>query len=132
MGIKLVTGSRYLGGFFGERESEESWLAEKLQGWKESVKTLSRVDRKYLQSAYAGLQKSLQQEWTFLQKVTPDIGDNFGPVEQALRDTLIPALFQGLGEGKQGRGVTCLSLKQAVLALPDPTKTAPEKWHAVV
>ena len=55
MGIKLVTGSRYLGGFFGDKESEDSYLAEKLQGWKESVKTLSGVSRKHLQSAYAGL-----------------------------------------------------------------------------
>ena len=38
----------------------------------------------------------------------------------------MPALFQGLGEGKPGRGVTHLPVKQAGLALPDPTKTAPE------
>ena len=63
-----------------------------------------------------------------MQKVTPDIGDNFGPVEQVLRDTFIPYLFQGLGERKQGRGFTCLPLKQAGLALPDLTKTAPENW----
>ena len=65
-----------------------------------------------------------------MQRFTPDIGDAFGPVEQALREAFIPALFQGLGEGTTGRGVTRLSMKQTVLALPDPIKTAPENWTA--
>ena len=63
-----------------------------------------------------------------MQRVSPDIGDAFGPVEQALQKTFLLDLFQGLGEGKPGRGVTRLPVKQAGLALPDPTKTAPEDW----
>ena len=39
------------------------------------------VARKHPQSAYAGLQKSLQQEWAFVQHVNPGIGNAFGPVE---------------------------------------------------
>ena len=65
---------------------------------------LSGVTFKHPQSSYAGLQKSLQQEWVFVQRVTLDIRDAFGPVEQALRDAFIPALLQGLGEGTPGRG----------------------------
>ena len=82
------------------------YYIEKIQGWTESVETLSGVARKHPQSAYAGLQKSLQQEWAFLQQVTPDIGYNLVPLEQALRETFIPALFQGLGEGTPCRGNT--------------------------
>ena len=111
--MKIVTGSQYLGGFVGDRAAKDSWLAEKVHGWTESVKTLSGVTRKHPQSTYAGLQKSLQQEWTFLQWVTPGIGDDFGLVAQALRETFILALFQGLGEGTPGRGVTRLPVKQA-------------------
>ena len=65
-----------------------------------------------------------------MQRVTPVIGNAFGSVEKALRDTLLPALFEVLGEGAQERGVTRLSVKQARLELPDPTLTAPEKWTA--
>ena len=61
-------------------------------------------------------------------RVTPNIGDYFLPVEQALRELFIPALFQGLGEGTPGRGVTRLDVKQAGLEFPDPKKTAPENW----
>ena len=48
MVIKVVTGSRYLGVFVGYREAEDSWMAEKVQGWTESVKTLSGVTYKHL------------------------------------------------------------------------------------
>ena len=49
-------------------------------------KNTAGVAQNHLQSAYIGLQKSLQQEWSFMQRVTPCIGDAFVLVEQALRD----------------------------------------------
>ena len=92
------------------------------------MKTLPGVTCKHPLSAYTGLQKSLQQEWTLVQEVTPGIGDDFGPVEQVLREPLIWDLFLGIGEGTPGRWVTLLPVKQAGLALPDLTKTASENW----
>ena len=71
----MVTGHCYLGGFIGDREAEERWLGEKSTGWAESVEILAGVSRKHPQSAYAGLQKSLQQEWAFVQRVILGIGD---------------------------------------------------------
>ena len=64
----------------------------------EAVEILSGVARKHPQSAYAGLQKSLQQEWSFVQRVTLGVGDAFGPMETALKETFVPALFEGLRE----------------------------------
>ena len=68
LGIKVVTGHRYLGGYIGDKEAEGRWLAEKIKGWIESVEILAKVYQKHPQSAYAGLQKSLQQEWAFVQR----------------------------------------------------------------
>ena len=65
-----------------------------------------------------------------MQRVTPDIRDSFGPLEEALEETFLPDLFQGLGEGSLGRGFTYLQVKQAGLDLLDPTKPAPENWTA--
>ena len=87
---------------------------------------MSGVARNYPQSAYSGLQKSLQQEWAFVQRIIPNIGDAFSPVEQALREAFIPSLFQFLIEGTPGRGLTRLPVKQVVRAIPYPTKTVPE------
>ena len=62
IGIQVVTGSRYLGGLVGERAAEVSRIQEKVEGRADSVRTLAGVARKQPQSAYAGLQKSLQQK----------------------------------------------------------------------
>ena len=77
------------------------------------MKILSGVAQKHPQSAYAGLQKSFHQEWAFVQRVTLGVGDAFGPVEDALREIFMLALFQGLREGFPERGVTRLPVKQA-------------------
>ena len=41
MGMQIVTGSRYLGGFIGDAAAEKSWLAGKVEGWAESVGALA-------------------------------------------------------------------------------------------
>ena len=63
-----------------------------------------------------------------MQRVAPGIGNAFGPVEKAIQETIFPVLFDGLREGTPERGVTRLPVKQAGLALPDPTLIAPENW----
>ena len=65
-----------------------------------------------------------------MQRVTPVVGDSFGPVETALKETFFPALFEGMHEGVPSRGVAHLPAKEAVLALPDPSQTAPENCTA--
>ena len=86
--------------------------------------------RKHQQSAYAGLQKSLQQEWAFVQRVTPGIRDAFGPVEEDIAKAFLLELIEGVGEGAPGRDITHLPVKLAGMALPDLTLTAPENWQA--
>ena len=33
LGIRVVTGHRYLGGFLGDVSAEKEWLGKKLEGW---------------------------------------------------------------------------------------------------
>ena len=55
LGIRVVMGHRYLGGFLGYIAAEREWLEKKFQGWKELVLILAGVALKHPQSAYAGL-----------------------------------------------------------------------------
>ena len=43
---------------------------------------------------FAGLAKSLQQEWQYIQRVLPDTGRLFAPVEEALATEFLPVLAQ--------------------------------------
>ena len=63
MGLQIVTRNRYLGVLVRDGAAEKIWLTEKVEGWAESMRTLSGVARKHPHSAYSGLKNSLQQEW---------------------------------------------------------------------
>ena len=62
-------------------------------------------------------------------RVTLGIGDAFGPVEEEIVTASLSELFKGVGDGAPGREITRLPVKQAGLALPDPTRTAPDNWQ---
>ena len=104
MGLLVMTGSRYLGAFIKNGAAEKRWLAGKVEGWAESVGNLGGVACKHLQSAYSRLQKSLQQEWSFVQWVTPGIVYAFGPAEKALRETFCRISSPDWERGHQGEG----------------------------
>ena len=62
--------------------------------------------------------------------MNPGVGEASGPVEEALWEIFVPALFKVLKEGVPERENTRLTVKKAGLALPDAVQTAPENWRA--
>jgi hypothetical protein len=90
----------------GDKAEQREWVEEKAQTWADGVLELSKVAGRYPQAAYAGLQKSLQQEWQFLQRVTNGLSDEFEAVEEALATKFLPSLF--------GNGESCDTKRQLV------------------
>ena len=93
-------------------------------GWKYLVDIIAGVAGKHPQTAYAGLNKSLQQEWYFVQRVTLNIGTEFQPIEDALRNNLRLYLFKGDTYHIIRRAVTGMPVNQAGISLPYPTDTS--------
>ena len=58
------------------------------------VAIIDGVAGNHPQTAYAGLNNSLQQEWYFVQRVTSNIGTEFHTIEDALRNNLLLYLFK--------------------------------------
>ena len=81
----------------GTQATREAWLQPMIAQWTEGVERLATVAKRYPQTAFAGLARSLQSEWQYIQRVAPYTGHFFEPVEAVLRDTFLPAL---LGETK--------------------------------
>ena len=65
-------GARTLGGHIGSNETRDTWIAKQVNDWAEGVKALGRIATRFPQTAYAGLVKALQNEWTYLQQITLD------------------------------------------------------------
>jgi hypothetical protein len=64
--FKVTSGCRYLGGFVGDSTLRDEWLEEKTSFWTAAIGELAATARLYPQSAYTGLQRSLQQEWQYV------------------------------------------------------------------
>jgi hypothetical protein len=92
--IQYSRGERYVGGFVGSTAMQDRWIKPKVEGWVEGVKSLARAATRYPQSAFAGFTQSLQSEWQYLSRCVPGVGKHLQPVEDAIREYLIPALFQ--------------------------------------
>ena len=129
LSFKLKTGDRYLGGFVGEAPARDEWLKNLISKWASAVQELALVASSYPQTAYAGLQKSLQQEWQYLQRVSEGVADHFSPIEKAISNNFLPALFgEPRLEDTYRRPLATLPVKHAGLAIPDPTSTADSNY----
>jgi hypothetical protein len=87
------------------------------------VADLASAAPNFPQAAYSGLQKSLQQEWQFVQcqRVTKNIGPEFEAVEVALSRTFLSTLFgDDYDDDDPRRNISCLPVKWAGVAIPNP------------
>jgi hypothetical protein len=118
-------GCRYVGGFIGTAAAQQAWLTPQIQQWVHGVEMLAKVAQRFPQTAYAGLSKSLQMEWQYLQRVTLNTAEAFGPIEDALAGTFLPSLLAEDGQGVNSlRSLLVLPVQQAGLGVPNPTNTA--------
>ena len=124
--IGYSRGQRYLGGFVGNDATKTAWLEESCEKWAAAVSTLAKVAVKWPQTAYAGLNFVLQNQWQYAQRVVMDTGAFFDPVERALREEFIPALLGMPKEDITGRFREILnqSIKKGGLGIRNPVDTA--------
>lgn len=129
--FKLRTGNRYLGGHVGEASSRDEWLKDLISQWSDGIQELAAVASVYPQTAYAGLQKSLQAEWQYIQRVTEGVGDLFSELEEKIAHKFLPALFgePPWEDNDHRRPLAALPVKHAGLALPNPTTTADDNYR---
>ena len=65
LGVWIVTGHHFLGGFLGDYSSQVQYVVDKVQIWVTHLLSLTKVAEREPQAAYAALTKSFQNEWTF-------------------------------------------------------------------
>ena len=75
-----MQGQRFLGGFVGVEVEANKWASVKIDSWAKSISILSEVAKKQPQTAYVAVSKSLQNEWSYLQRVFPTCGELFYPI----------------------------------------------------
>ena len=66
LGVQVVRGHRFMGGFIGEEEDLQAFVVEKVKTWTSGVGVLADTAEFYPQTAFAVLSKSLQFQWSRL------------------------------------------------------------------
>ena len=113
--MMIVTGIIYLGGYIRDTGTQAYWLREKFWYWVGRISTMAGVVCRHQQADYAGLQKSLQQEWYFVQRSTQCLGDDFWVVYKALQEEFLPLLIQGSENTMPGWVIMVLTVKRSVI-----------------
>ena len=93
VGIKIVTSCQFLGGVIGDSAGTNDFITKKASEWEHYVKLLSSIAVDEPQAAFIALTKSLQNEWTYLQRVTSGCGSQFEVIESTLFSVFLPSLF---------------------------------------
>jgi hypothetical protein len=126
-------GHRYVGGFVGSGAAEAAWIDPQINKWADGIKSLAKVAHRYPQTAYAGLSHSLQAEWQYLQRVTPNIDQAFVPIETTITQVFLPALLDcTVDEATQLRPLLSLPVRMGGLGIPDPTTTGSSNFSASI
>ena len=123
LGIRVVSGGRFLGGYIGESGLTADFVSEKAQLWSRCMQHLSDVAISQLQAAHAALARSLQFEWCHLQRVLPDCATLFTPLQVTLYTQFYPALFDGPVSEYEVR-LFALPARFGGLGISDPVELA--------
>ena len=127
--LTLTDGSRYLGGFIGDLGKQTKWIGQKVESWVEATDPLAEISQWVPQSSFAGMQRSLQHEWSYIQRVKPGIGKEFDSLQASIKTKFMVEIF---GEIilLHLRSLSGLLMKKGGLAIPDPSATAESNYLA--
>ena len=115
---------RYLGGVYGDAAEKEEWVKKKVEQWVYCVEVLGKCAYTQPQAAYVAFVLSLQNEWTYISRIVPNVGPLLAPIEVAIREKFIPPLF-GISPSELSgelRHLLSHSVKHAGLAIRFPVE----------
>lgn len=124
---QFTRGHVCLGGFIGSGETKRAWIDEKVKEWTSAVRMLAKAARKHPQAARAAFTFCLQGEWQYASRVVSDVAPHLAPIERAIRNEFLPALFDIGSEDidAQLREILSHSVKKGGLGACNPVDSAP-------
>jgi len=121
--VNVVTGFRFLGGFIGDFQETENWINEKVKTWVKAIECLSKAAEQQPHLAHVSLTKSLQNEWSYVQRVVANVEKPFTLLRTALESTFLPALF-GSEVNQAEISLMLLSGHNGGLGIRDPVNSS--------
>ena len=107
--VQITTkGERHMGAVVGSEQFKKQYVENKVSKWVQDVQALAEVAGDEPQAAYSCFTKAISHRWTYVQRTIPNIAPLFQPLQNAIKNNLIPAIL--------GRTIT--DLERKIFALP--------------
>ena len=112
-------------------EFKEKYVSEKVANWVQDVEQLTKIAKEEPQLALAGFNKALCMRWCFVQRTISGIRDLFQPLEDVIREKLIPAVV-GRKVSDIEREILALPVRFGGIGLMNPVETADLEFETSV
>ena len=129
-GVKItLTGERHLGAVIGSESFRKEYIENKVKKWTRDFQQLAAIAKDEPQLAYSAYTKAISMRWCFLQRTIPDTGQYFIPLEEMIREKLIPAII-GRKISDLERKLVSLPVRLGGLGIQDPTLSANVEYRS--
>ena len=105
-------------------------MSAKVLGWTKEIEHLAKVAVSQPHAAYAAFTHGLSSRWTYLLRTIPDIQDLLLPLENAIHQSLIPALTGRPPCSTLERDLLALPIRLGGIGLYNPAAIAPTTFQA--
>ena len=122
-GVEVTTGHGLLGSFIGDHPGMNNYVEDCVREWLCMIEKLIIVAKTQPQLAYSAFMRSIQCQWTYLQRVTPHSGSFFEPIDCIVTEQLLPTIF-GCEISSLERILFSLPTRMGGLNILNPVETA--------
>ena len=128
-GVNVVCSRRLLGGVIGNEAGRNAYVEELVKQWKSDLECLSMIAGTEPQAAFSAFTKSLQFQWSFLQRVVPDCPSQFVELEAIIAQKFLPAVF-GYEISPAERELFSLPARMGGMGVTNPTEMSEMTYSA--
>ena len=130
-GINITSeGRRHLGAAIGSKSFINNYMEEKVTQWDNEVNQLATIAATHPQASYAAFTHGFINKWTYCMRTNPHLTSSLQPLEDAIRQCLIPAITGRTAISDLDRELFSLPVRLGGLNIPNPTIISPQEYHA--
>ncbi len=131
-GIKITSeGQRHIGAALGSEKFKQEFVEKKVKKWVKDIEELSIIAEEEPQAAFSAFNTAIVHRWTFLQRTVEGISEYFVPLEEAIREKLIPVLV-GRPVSDIEREMLSFPYRYGGLGIQNPVETADREYTTSV
>ena len=123
LGINVECNHILLGGVIGSYSGKKAFVEDLVKKWISELECLTKIAASQPQAAFSAFTKSVQFQWTYVQRVTPDCQSLFTDLETAIWEKFLPTVM-GSDVSCAERVLLSLPARWGGLGIFNPTETA--------